>query len=99
MEKQVICKVVTPFGTENPRPYLLAFKDGGLSRHPDLRSVAAQLRVMYSNFKHPPFVFIKNEAPGDIIWKRDDTLAHQSWECERLSKSEIHQLALLLKEG
>ena len=98
MEKQIVCKTVTAFGTENPRPYVLVYSDGGHSAHVSLDSVAAQLRLMYGK-KKSGFVFIKNEAPGDIIWKYDDTLSDQSWECERLSKAEVHQLALLLLQG
>jgi hypothetical protein len=98
MEKQIVCKTVTAFGVANPKPYVLIFDDGGFAKFEKLEGVAAMLRIRYGK-KKTGLVFIKNEAPGDIIWKHDDTLSDQSWECERLTKVEMHQLALLLLQG
>jgi hypothetical protein len=98
MKKQIVCKTVTSFGVENPKPYALIFDDGSIVTFPTLEGVAAQLRTMFQK-KESGFLFIKNEAPGDIIWKHDAPFSGETWECERLSKSELHQLALLLKKG
>ena len=95
MKKQIVCKTVVPY-PEKTR-FVLCYDDGGFSLHPTIEGMAAHLRLTMRG-EPSEFLFIKNEVPGDIIWKRDDTLKDTTWECERLEKHELHQLALLLKE-
>lgn len=42
--------------------------------------------------------YIKNDVPGDIVWSPDDTLPDRVAEYTRLTRDEVHQLALLLSK-
>lgn len=65
MLKFSVCKTVVPYGKKEW--YVLLAKDGLLGRFLTLEDLVERLRSEVGGLTKP--VVIKNEAPGDIIWR------------------------------
>ena len=91
MLKFSVFKTVVPYGQKEQ--YLLIWK-AGLGRFLTLKELVEGLRTAMA----PLPVAIKNEAPGDVIWKTTaDGIPVETLLCQRLSSREMRQLVALLR--
>jgi len=94
----MVGKTVVPFGQGESR-YLLvneADKVQPISTHASTPELAAAVKRTRNSMHDQEVRFIKNDLPA-VIWLPDDTLPDRVQECERLSKNELHELAVLLR--
>lgn len=77
--------------------FLLTLQDGCIEAHKSLAELASRLRILSDAI----YQFIRNEVQGEIIlkyWSDGDTTKLLVWECEKLSRDEMRELARFLRQ-